>query len=186
MSAAEILHRIRYASRLAIERRRHAAGRLATPERLKHALARDLATTNWKRDLVTARRQHSTRYFPSVGAADVMRSLFTTAYKQEQSATFAHAAKVRQKHFAFFGQEFTYSGEIDWQRDPVTGRDWPAIYHADVPVHGGDVGFGDVKYVWKLDCRKSLRHRCQLVVRTRTGVQDVFVAVGVLLLGGRP
>ena len=156
MSTAEILHRLRYASRLSIERRRHAARRLASPDRLRHALARHLTTPDWKRELVTSRLQHRTQYFPSVGAPDVMRSLFATAYKQEQSATFAHAEKARQKHFAFFGQEFTYSGEIDWQRDPVTGRDWPATYHADVRVHGGDVGFGDVKYVWELNRQQFL------------------------------
>ena len=34
---------------------------------------------------------------------------------------------------------------IDWNADPVTGAQWPRVYHRDVPVHGGNVGFGDVK-----------------------------------------
>ena len=46
--------------------------------------------------------------------------------------------------------------EIDWQRDPLSGRAWPPVYHADVPVHGGDVGFGDVKYVWELSRQQFL------------------------------
>ncbi len=46
--------------------------------------------------------------------------------------------------------------DIDWQADPVSGRHWPPVYHADVPVHGGDVGYGDVKHVWELSRQQYL------------------------------
>src|SRR4029453_9544089 len=47
-------------------------------------------------------------------------------------------------------------GPIARQNDPVTGKAWPQVYHADVPVHGGDVGYGDVKHVWELSRQQYL------------------------------
>jgi len=38
----------------------------------------------------------------------------------------------------------------------VGGWPWPRRYHADVPVHRGDVGCGDVKYVWELSRQQYL------------------------------
>jgi hypothetical protein len=68
----------------------------------------------------------------------------------------SHAAMARCRRFEFFGRTFEYSDEIDWQADPVTKRRWPAVYHADVPIHRGDIGFGDVKYVWELNRQQFL------------------------------
>jgi hypothetical protein len=67
-----------------------------------------------------------------------------------------HAEETRRHRFTFFGQVFQYGDSIDWQADPVTGRGWPARYHADVPVHSGDVGCGDVKHVWELSRQQYL------------------------------
>jgi len=156
MSATEVGHRLRYAGLTAIERRRHAAGRLAPHNRLEAALLPRLTTTEWKRRLVASRQEHRARFFASIGVPDEMRALFDTAYHRERLATMAQAERVRQRRFGFFGREFTYGMEIDWQRDPVTDRRWPSVYHADVPVHGGDVGFGDVKYVWELNRQQFL------------------------------
>ena len=51
----------------------------------------------------------------------------------------------------FFGQTFHFGPDIAWHKDPVTGVEWPRLYHRDVPVEGGNRGFGDVKYVWELN-----------------------------------
>ena len=157
MSAAEIVHRLRYAGRLTVERRRHRKGRLAPPDRLERALAPRFAATDWRQRLVVSRLEHRTLFFSSVVAPpESMRSLFATVYAHEQEETRVHAARARQKRFDFFGHEFAYAGEIDWQTDPLSGRQWPSVYHADVPVHAGDVGFGDVKFVWELNRQQFL------------------------------
>ncbi|MGQ0734885.1 MAG: heparinase II/III domain-containing protein [Acidobacteriota bacterium] len=67
-----------------------------------------------------------------------------------------HATAVRAHRFSFFGREFCYGSLIDWQADPVTHKRWPRAFHAHIPVHGGDVGFGDVKYVWELNRQQFL------------------------------
>jgi hypothetical protein len=150
MSAAEVLHRIRYAALISRERRDYRAGRLASPDRLEHALIDRLLGSQWERKLIASRIEHRHRFFRSVGEPDVLRSLFATTFSHERAQTLDHAAKARRQQFEFFGAEFECPGKIDWQADPVSGRRWPATYHADCRVHGGDVGFGDVKYVWEL------------------------------------
>jgi hypothetical protein len=156
MSAAEVAHRLRYAGVIAIERRHHAAGRLAPADRLKRALACGLQTASWERELLASRLANRTRFFRSVGDREGMRSLFASSYQPEWAATRVEAAKAQRHQFAFFGQQFTYGDDVEWQRDPTAGHRWPAVYHADVPVHGGDAGFGDVKYVWELNRQQFL------------------------------
>ncbi len=150
MSPAEILHRLRYKATLELERRHHRAGRLQDPDRLRRALVPRLRGGDWRARLFDERRQSGARFFPSVGEREAMTALFQGPYAAERAATVARAAAARQHRFSFFGREFTYGPEIAWHADPVTGHEWPHVFHADVPVHGGDVGFGDVKHVWEL------------------------------------
>lgn len=156
MSAAEIAHRLRYAATIAAERRAHASQRLAAPNRLQASLRSDLAGAGWESRLQASLAANRHRFFPSIAARERMRSLFATEYRRELDATIEQAGRARRHHFAFFGGEFQYGEQIDWQTDPVSGRSWPAVYHADVPVHGGDVGFGDVKHVWELSRQQFL------------------------------
>ena len=85
-----------------------------------------------------------------------MRRLLVQRYQPEVSATFAEAERVRVHHFEFFGEQFDCGPTIDWHADPGTGRRWPVRFHADVPVHSGDLGCGDVKYVWELNRHQFL------------------------------
>ena len=156
MSAAEVVHRVRYKAALEIERRQHRADRPADPERLQRALVADLRGGEWRARLIESRRTATARFFSSTGERDAVRALFHGAYAAELADTVAKAADARQHRFAFFGREFEYGREIAWHADPVTGREWPHVFHADVPVHGGDVGYGDVKHVWELSRHQFL------------------------------
>jgi hypothetical protein len=155
MSAAEIAHRVSYKATLEIERRQHRAGRLQDPDRLRRGLVPALRTGDWRAQLLDARRTQA-RFFSSVSERAAIADLFAGAYAAERADTLAHAADARRQHFAFFGREFNYADDIPWHNDPVTGREWPHVFHADVPVHGGDVGFGDVKHVWELSRHQFL------------------------------
>lgn len=156
MSAAEVVHRIRYAAFISAERRDYHAGRLAPADRLERALADGFRGTPWEQRLLASRAEHHHRFFHGVRLPEAMRSLFATTYAQEHAEAREHAARARRQQFEFFGAAFEYQGEIDWQADPVSGRRWPATYHADCRVHGGDVGFGDVKHVWELSRQQFL------------------------------
>ena len=85
-----------------------------------------------------------------------MRSLFASTYAAERAQTHDHAARARRQQFEFFGQRIQLP-----RRDRLAGRSgqrtaWPPTYHADCRVHGGDVGFGDVKHVWELSRQQFL------------------------------
>jgi hypothetical protein len=150
MSAREVVDRLRYRLFVDAERRRHRANRLAPPDRLERALTPDLQGPDWQQRLLAARRASAGRFLPSVSERARVRQLFETTFHRELQDTMHHAARARDGRFEFFGGAFEYAGDIDWHADPVSGRRWPVCYHADVPVHGGDAGYGDVKHVWEL------------------------------------
>lgn len=52
---------------------------------------------------------------------------------------------------SFFGRRFPLPTHPAWQSDPVSGTAWPHVFHTRVNIFGGDVGHGDVKYVWELN-----------------------------------
>ncbi len=156
MSAGEIVERLRYRAVLVMERSQYRRGRLAPPDRLATALRGDLRGGDWRERLLASRQAPAARFFAGVRHRDEIRRLFAGPYAQERADTAAQAARARQHRFEFFGREFAYGHEIDWQADPVSSRRFPSVFHADVPVHGGDVGYGDVKYVWELSRQQYL------------------------------
>ncbi len=155
MSAAEIVERARYRLLTTGERRRHRSHRL-TEGTLERHLRRELRGADWGERLLAERRRTRGRFLPGVSARDRMSALFRDRFPCELEQGLADAALVREQRFEFFGQQFHFQGEIPWQDDPVTGRAWPRVYHADVPIHGGDVGYGDVKHVWELSRQQYL------------------------------
>jgi len=156
MSPREVASRIAYAAAIAAERRAWRRGTLAPSGRLSRAVRRDLCGPGWEARLLAARAATPARFLPGAHDREGMRALFAQRFRPGRDATLAQAALARAHQFAFFGQAFHYDGSIDWQADPVTGRRWPSTYHADVPVHRGDIGCGDVKHVWELSRQQYL------------------------------
>ena len=99
MSAKEVIHRVRYAAAIRTERRQHAVGNLAPPDRLRAAIDARFASPQWEQQLIASRLTQTTRFYSSVGHADAMRALFTTAYAQQTHATLAEAANARRHRF---------------------------------------------------------------------------------------
>ncbi|HTU99447.1 MAG TPA: heparinase II/III family protein, partial [Luteitalea sp.] len=59
--------------------------------------------------------------------------------------------------FSFFGRAFTLNpARIPWTADPITGRPWPMVFHTKVDIFSGNVGHGDVKFVWELNRHQFL------------------------------
>jgi hypothetical protein len=143
MSLRELLARATYETYTAYERDQYRRGRLAPPDRLQRALDPAIARqSNW---------QDETRFFASVDATGRARALFASRFTDECQKARRVAAEVSRGEISFFGRRFSFGSEIDWHADPVSGAGWPHTYHRDVPVHRGDTGFGDVKYVWEIN-----------------------------------
>jgi hypothetical protein len=157
MSAKEIAHRVRYDAAIRVERSLHARGRLAAPDRLRRDLVPSIAdASDWRAALRSSRTGSQERFLNGVRDPEVMRRLFDSRFAAERRTTAHHAAEAMRRRFKFFGRTFEYGADIDWQADPVSGKRWPSVFHADVPVHGGDAGFGDVKHVWELSRHQFL------------------------------
>jgi hypothetical protein len=155
MSMREIASRTAYKGYLAWERRRHHAGGLTAPDRLRRSLHPDLvAGPDWPDALL--RRSSGAVFFPALGDPAVVRAHFGTVYADELVKARRIADDVVRNDIEFFGERFSFGDRIDWNADPVTGARWPRVYHADVPVHGGNGGFGDVKHVWELNRHQFL------------------------------
>ncbi len=154
MPPREIAHRLRYAAYTTVERWEHRRTILAPSSRLESALRSDLRGPAWQERLLE--RRDAGRFFAWEDDAPAIRDLFRSRYTREYAAARDIAAAVARHEIGFFGRTFAFGPDIAWHADPVTGAEWPRVYHGDVPVNGGDVGFGDVKYVWELNRHQFL------------------------------
>jgi hypothetical protein len=128
----------------------HWRGRFARPDRLRDALVPEISRRqDWQAALMRA--APSSRFYAGVEAPDQTRAAFEQRFTGERDEARRLAGETACGELAFFGREFSFGRAIDWHADPVTGAAWPRVFHADVPVHGGNVGFGDVKDVWELN-----------------------------------
>jgi hypothetical protein len=151
MSGGELWTRVRYDAYCRLERARHARGALSSPDRLRAALVPTLArSSDWKSALLDARRNRTTRFFKGAEQLEATRARLLERFPGECGRARLEAGRVLRGEFSFFGGTYHYPAGVDWHADPVTGAAWPRVYHRDVPVHGGDVGCGDVKHVWEL------------------------------------
>jgi hypothetical protein len=125
MSLREIAHRLSYRRLLTRERRAYERGTLAPPDRLRLALVPALQSGDWKAALLESRASNGRRFLPSIGEREALKRLFQSGYVAERDDMRLKAAEARTHTFAFFGQQFRYGDEIDWQADPVTGTPWP-------------------------------------------------------------
>jgi hypothetical protein len=150
MSAREVFARAAYNAYTTYERTCHRRGWLTASDRLRGGLVPDFGRQHdWQHALVSSLPR--TRFFAGVDAGDQTRQLFVARFGDEHRKAREVASEVARGEIAFFGRRFSLGAEIRWHADPVTGTSWPRVYHRDVPVHGGNIGFGDVKYVWEIN-----------------------------------
>src|SRR5688572_21304647 len=148
MTAGEVWERVRYTAYCRWERTKHRRDGLAALGRLPHSLSAPLRRSpSWRADLLQGRRG-AARFFAGAQDLEATRALYAQRLPEERKDAREHADLVLRRELSFFGATFSYPQGIDWHADPVSGAGWPRRYHRDVPVHGGDVGFGDVKHVW--------------------------------------
>ena len=78
------------------------------------------------------------------------------------------------------GTTVDYGHQVRWHADPITGRDWPRVFHARIDIFGGAARYGDVKYVWELNRHQFLPTLGKAYRLTR---DPRYVAAGVQLIG---
>jgi hypothetical protein len=157
MGVREVASRVRYGGRLAIEQATLAMHRHPGTRALADTLLPEITSHDgWSDRLLQTHRAARSRFSAALEDPDATRRLVATHYRPQRDAARTHAEAAANHVFSFFGRRFHYGAEIDWNADPVTGAAWPRVYHAQVPIHHGDRGYGDVKYVWELNRQQFL------------------------------
>lgn len=180
MSAREIAFRLQYEAFTRYERYQHRRGRLALPDRLRGALHTKVGSARDWRAALLAERAGAPCFFAGVTETLAVRDCLSTRFPMEMEKSRSIAAQVRRHELTFFGETFHLGRKISWHNDPKTGTGWPRQYHREVPVHGGDVGYGDVKYVWEVNRHQFLIDlaKCAFLDGSREHADEVTGLVG--------
>ena len=118
------------------------------PARLREEFARVRAS-----DLLAHFRSRvRPKFFPGLAdqkqTADLQRQLFP----RETDELIARANRIVDEHcwpLLGFGEKCFGPEEIQWNRDPLSGFDWPLDYHADLALVRNDGS--DARVVWELN-----------------------------------
>jgi hypothetical protein len=118
------------------------------PNRLREEFARVRAS-----DLLAHFRSRvRPKFFPGFAdpkrTADLQRQLFPPASQQ----LIARANRIVEEHcwpLLGFGEKCFGKEEIQWNRDPLSGFDWPLDYHADIELIRNDGS--DARVIWELN-----------------------------------
>jgi hypothetical protein len=82
-----------------------------------------------------------------VATGELQRELFP----EETQALIDSANQITRRHrwpLMGFGDR-DFGDQINWNRDPLSGRDWPLDFHADIPIWHNDGS--DIRVLWELN-----------------------------------
>ena len=98
------------------------------------------------------RQRESPTFFPGFAEIDTTSRLQTKLFPTETDELLADAQRIANDHcwpLLGFGEKCFGAGEIDWNLDPLSRKDWPLNYHADVNLFRGDGS--DARVLWELN-----------------------------------
>ena len=135
-------------------------GRAAVRSRRERAMLGELAAQPARlrsefqnsTDLLQHFRERTTPSFfpgfelPNV-TAELQRERFPAATEQLLESARTMVKEHRWPLLGFGDRDF--GNEIDWHRDPLSGRIWPLDYHADIPLWHNDGS--DIRVLWELN-----------------------------------
>jgi len=137
MSAPEIRYRLSQGARIWLERKRPPRPRFLDENLLPEVFAR-------------FRAEEDSKFFFDWENRDRLIHQFSERFGREYQITLNLASKFLQGHYSLWGQEFIIGRPIPWQRDPLTGRDWPSVFWASINTRDAQE-VGGVKWVWELN-----------------------------------
>lgn len=152
MPGAEVRGRLAYAAYLTWERRRHASMAVRDDAALRVSLNPDVARLpGWE-----AQRLPRAAFLPIDSDRDRLRVTLLERYPEYVEEIEGRAQHLVSGRTRIFGLDAQVTSDYDWHRDPQTGRQWPLVYHADLPLEHTPSPFGDPKDVWELNRHQFL------------------------------
>lgn len=98
------------------------------------------------------KERKSPAFFPGFTEIDETARLQTEVFPRETDELLARAQRIANEHcwpLLGFGDKCFGLGDIDWNLDPLSQKDWPLSYHADVNLFRNDGS--DVRVLWELN-----------------------------------
>ncbi|HKP36295.1 MAG TPA: alginate lyase family protein [Pyrinomonadaceae bacterium] len=92
------------------------------------------------------------QFLPGFSESARTATLQQEKFPSETEKLISDAQRITTEHcwtLLGFGKKCFGRGEIDWNLDPLSGRDWPLSYHADVVLIREDGS--DARVVWELN-----------------------------------
>ena len=98
------------------------------------------------------RTRQSPQFLPGFSESSRTAALQAERFPLETEKLIADARRIATEHcwpLLGFGEKCFGRGEIDWNLDPLSSRDWPLEYHADIELIRTDGS--DVRALWELN-----------------------------------
>ncbi|HEX5704190.1 MAG TPA: alginate lyase family protein [Pyrinomonadaceae bacterium] len=98
------------------------------------------------------RARSSPKFFPGFVDTTKTAALQKELFPRETDQLLVVAKRIADEHcwsLLGFGEKCFSSSEINWNRDPLSGVDWPLDYHADINLFRGDGS--DARVLWELN-----------------------------------
>jgi len=147
-AAQETVRRLRGAQEL-----KHERAQLDELNRQPARLNQDFSLLSPAELLGHFRSRQTPEFFPGfAGAAKVTAGLQQELFPRQTTELLTHAARITEKHcwpLLGFGEKCFGVEEVKWNRDPLSGFDWPDTFHADINLIRNDGS--DARVVWELN-----------------------------------
>ena len=97
------------------------------------------------------RERSSASFLPGFQHAEANTGLQRDLFPAESERLIEQARSIAEAHrwpCSGFGEK-DFGEQIDWHRDPLSGRIWPLDYHADIPLWHNDGS--DIRVLWEFN-----------------------------------
>jgi len=98
------------------------------------------------------RKRESPKFFAGFAAPKATAHQQRELFPEQTEALLTEAEGIANEHcwpLLGFGEKCFGKDEIDWNRDPLSGVEWPLDYHADINLFRGDGS--DARVLWELN-----------------------------------
>ncbi len=132
--------------------RRRERSQLAKLNREPARLIPDFANMSRSDLLAHFKERNSPTFFPGFTEIGSTSRLQTELFPTKTDELRARAQRIANEHcwpLLGFGEKCFGAGEIDWNLDPLSRKDWPLSYHAEVNLFRGDGS--DARVLWELN-----------------------------------
>ena len=126
-------------------------GPVLTDERLQSQLALPHRGLSSGQLLQHFQTRAEPRFFLHPPSVDALRKLIKTEFPDVLPNALQAAESVMNYKFEFLGIQVQYDKQIRWHADPVSGKAWPQIFYADIPLFSEHRAPGDIKHIWELN-----------------------------------